>query len=188
MDTMVQFKRRRSNQEGFTLIELLVVISIIIILMAIIVGVYSSASKRSNEKKARAEMKAIETAINNFHTDNNYYPPDSGGGNNEKNGLFASLTQELNKDKKNYLEGAQLNGDGAGNLVAPINHPEGNPVNYWLYDSSSPTNNPQSFDLWVFLRTDEDVAEKKGGVSVKELKAKVFLGNWAGDYMYEKYK
>ena len=51
---------------GFSLIELMVVISIIAILMTIILGVYASAKSRRNEKKVRAELKALELAIHNF--------------------------------------------------------------------------------------------------------------------------
>lgn len=168
---------------GFSLIELMVVISIIAILMTIILGVYASAKSRRNEKKVRAELKALELAIHNFYTDNSYFPADNfdpddpGGFDPEKNSLFKSLTQGLQEGKKNYLEGAQVKNDGAGNLVAPVDDPNdsGKP-NRWRYVCSnwhgdpvpvghdlmeckrnpdiypghhSIINNPESYDLWA---------------------------------------
>ena len=119
---MINIKSNAKN-EGFSLIELMVVISIIVILMAIIVGIYLSAKGRRDEKKVLSEMKAIELAIHNFHTEYNYYPPDAYDPDNPgsfdpgMNGLFRSLTQGFEKDKhgsplKNFLEGTQLKNDG----------------------------------------------------------------------------
>ena len=165
---MINIKSNTRN-DGFSLIELMVVISIIVILMAIIVGIYLSAKGRRDEKKVRSEMKAIELAIHNFHTEYNYYPPDAydpdnpGSFNPGMNGLFHSLTQGFEKDKhgsplKNFLEGTQLKNDGIGNLVAPVNNPE-NPSqpNYWQYNSHSPTNNPERYELWVPVRVGKEI-------------------------------
>ena len=200
--------------------------------MTIIVGIYFSSKSRRDEKKVRAEIKAIELAIHSYHTDNNYYPPDSGESmvvidpgtgeekalwNSGKNGLFASLTQGTQKDKKNYLMGAQVKHDGEGNLIAPLDHPDTSWVlrkeaytefdepgetirkhkpgesltgleNYWCYNSSSPEYNPDSFDLWVFLRIEYKKKVDGGEVVDADDDLRVFLGNWTGDFKYEEYK
>ncbi len=152
----IKMKSTRQKHSGFSLVELLVVISIIALLMGIIVGVYMSAKGRRDENKVRAEIKALELAIHNFHTEYNYFPPDAHDPDNPDefdpmmNGLFHSLTQEFEKGKKNFLEGAQMKTDGVGNLVAPVNNPE-NPdqLNFWRYNSHHPTNNSGRYDLWA---------------------------------------
>ena len=149
---------------AFSLVELLIVVSIIALLMAIIVGVYLSAKGRRDEKKVRAEMKAIELAIHNYQTEYNYFPYDSYDPANpdsyepKMNGLFGSLTQEFQKGKKNFLEGAQIQDDGLGNLVAPVNNPEDpSELNYWRYNSHSPENNSGHYDLWVPVRVGKEI-------------------------------
>ena len=153
--------KRNAKQNGFSLIELIVVISIITILISIIVGVYLSAKGRRDEKKVRAELKAIELAIHNYHTQYSFYPPDSYDPDElpenfdpKMNGLFESLTQGFSKNsdgnqKKNFLEGANLSFDKFGNLLAPVNNPNGHSTNNWQYNTHDPTHNPKSYDLWV---------------------------------------
>jgi len=146
--------RAESNsikQDGFSLVELLVVISIIVVLMGIILGIYMSAKARRDEKKVQAELKAIEVAIHNFYSDASFFPPGDAS-DPRMNCLF----KELTAGKKNYLEGTQMKNDGHGNLLAPVDHPDekanipyGSTTNYWCYNSNSPTNNPESYDLWV---------------------------------------
>ena len=119
--------------------------------MGIIVGIYGSAKGRRDEKKVQAELKAIEVAIFNFYSDESFYPPGDAN-DNRMNGLFKELTE----GKRNYLEGAQMKNDGAGNLLAPVDHPDeeenepyGFTTNHWRYNSHSPTNTPESYDLWA---------------------------------------
>ena len=156
---------KSNKQVGFTLVELLVVISIIAILMAIILGVYLSAKGRRDEKKVLAEIKGIETVIHNFHTDNNFFPPDNfdpgtGSFDPEMNGLYKSLTQDFQEGKKNYLEGAQLKNDGAGNLVAPVSNPD-DPAkpNLWRYNSHKPKYNVSRYDLSARVQVGKEVVE-----------------------------
>ncbi len=136
--------------------------------MGIIVGVYASAKGRRDEKKVRAELKALELAIHNFHIDQGYYPPDTPN-NPSSNGLFVSLTNGLKDGKKNYLQGTQIKHDGlppegGGNLIAPVDDPDSpDEENFWRYISGDPVNNPQSYDIWVPV-----------GVSGETVK----VGNW----------
>ena len=63
-----------------------------------------------------------------------------------------------------------MKNDGAGNLLAPVDHPDeeknepyGFTTNHWRYNSHSPTNNPESYDLWAPV-----------GISGETVK----IGNW----------
>ncbi len=56
---------------GFTLIELLVVISIIGILMAIGAVSYSGTQKKARDTRRRAEMKAVQNAMEMYAANNN---------------------------------------------------------------------------------------------------------------------
>ena len=151
---------QNGKRKGFSLIELIVVIAIITILISIIVGVYLSAKGRRDEKKVQAELKAIELAIHNYHTQYSFYPPDSFDPDEPENFdpkmnyLFENLTQGSGRNtdgsqKKNYLEGANLSFDKFGNLLAPVNNPEGLTTNNWQYNSHDPKHNPSSYDLWA---------------------------------------
>ncbi len=62
------------TERGFTLIELMVVISIIAILSMIGLTMYSSAQKASRDGKRRADIQAIQTALEEYRTDKGYYP------------------------------------------------------------------------------------------------------------------
>lgn len=60
---------------AFTLIELLVVISIIGVLTAFIIGGLKAAKRIQYQKTAKAELKFIEAAIENYNSKYNSYPP-----------------------------------------------------------------------------------------------------------------
>lgn len=55
-------------RKGFTLIELLVVISIIGLLAAAGLATFSSAQKRARDARRKADIKAIETALQSWYT------------------------------------------------------------------------------------------------------------------------
>lgn len=59
---------------GFTLIELLVVIAIIAILAGLLLPAVSAARQRAAVARARAEIKTLQTAINQYKTDYGRYP------------------------------------------------------------------------------------------------------------------
>ncbi len=51
------------NRRGFTLIEMLVVLAIISILLTVVITSVSGARLRAQEKRARLELRSIETAM-----------------------------------------------------------------------------------------------------------------------------
>lgn len=63
------------NKKGFTLIELLIVIVIIGILAVIVVGLVATNSKnRANDARAKADMRELQTALEQYRIDNDTYP------------------------------------------------------------------------------------------------------------------
>lgn len=61
-------------RRGFTLIELLVVMAIIAILAGLIIGIAGNVQKQAAKARARAEIGALETALERFKLDNGDYP------------------------------------------------------------------------------------------------------------------
>ncbi len=77
--------RRRSHQ-GFTLLELLVVLVIIGLLVAYVAPRYFSQVGKSEVKATRAQIKALEDALDQYRLDVGHYP-------NSEQGLEALNTQ-----------------------------------------------------------------------------------------------
>jgi prepilin-type N-terminal cleavage/methylation domain-containing protein len=81
-------KHRR--HQAFTLIELIVVIAIIGILAGLIFPVVGKVNEMKQNKLAQAELKAVETEIEEYKTKLGFYPPD-----NPQNPLVNPLYFEL---------------------------------------------------------------------------------------------
>jgi prepilin-type N-terminal cleavage/methylation domain-containing protein len=197
---------RARGRAAFTLIELLIVIGIMALLASLIFPVTKAVNRNKLRSKARAELAAVEFAIDAYKAKLGFFPPD-----NPRNPLLNQLYFELSGTTNtgrfyqtidgscrvdvgqvgNYFPGVSgflncsqdVGGDEGrtagrflkelrpgqyGDLVTnatdrvrvllcsvpwpnnptfPIaNHPGMNP---FRYNSSSPTNNPTSYDLWV---------------------------------------
>jgi type II secretory pathway pseudopilin PulG len=91
----------RRSLAAFTLIELLVVIATITILAALIFPVVGSINKRKQISLAQAQLAAVVSAIEDYHTRLGYYPPD-----NPTNALINPLYFELLGTTNNGLNGA----------------------------------------------------------------------------------
>ena len=63
------------DARAFTLIELMTVMSIIIILAGLVVGISSYANRSAIESRTKAEIKAMETALEAYKADYGAYPP-----------------------------------------------------------------------------------------------------------------
>lgn len=77
------------KRSGFTLIELLVTISIIAILTGIGVVTYSTFLKDSRDIKRRADIKAIQSALEQYRVDMKFYPQ-TGNSSTDMNGVLNS--------------------------------------------------------------------------------------------------
>lgn len=71
---------RFSKQKGFTLIELLIVVAIIAILSSIVVVALGNARLKARDAKRVSEVRAIETALEEYYNDKGEYPPSDGDG------------------------------------------------------------------------------------------------------------
>jgi type II secretory pathway pseudopilin PulG len=168
-------------------VELLVVIAIIAVLAALITGLARRSSESKIVSRARAENEQIVMAIEVYKSKLGYYPQD-----NPKDISLPPLYHELTgiripdtaTNDFGVLGIANINADAGTNSV-PQNflsglkssqyaQVPGKPGAYqliyaydkvpWRYNSTNPTNNPGSFDLWVEL----DIGGKK-----------VTVGNWS---------
>ena len=86
--------KRPKRKDGFTLIELLVVIAIIAILASLVVGLSGTAGRKATESRVKAELAAIETAIEAYKQKFGHYPPDNPD-TPILNGLYYELTGAL---------------------------------------------------------------------------------------------
>lgn len=71
--------RRLSQHAGFTLIEIMVVVLILGLLAALVVPKIVGRTDEARVTKAKADIKAIESALNLFKIDNGFYPTTAEG-------------------------------------------------------------------------------------------------------------
>lgn len=70
-------KKFMKNQKGFTLVELLIVVIIIGILTAIAIPVYRNASQNAERRSVEANLKTIDSAIQQYKNDNGEIPSEA---------------------------------------------------------------------------------------------------------------
>jgi len=182
------FSGRPAARRAFTLIELMVVIAIIALLAGLIVYLLPGVSEKKVRGRARAELNLYVAAIESYKTRKGFYPPDNPAPNaSSSSSLYYELTGSdivpgvtnvfgvtgiLNSgpERENFLAGlktasckAQPANVDATNLVFAYKGPSGGDFNPWHYESSNPTHNADSFDLWIELNI--------GGKTV-------IIGNW----------
>lgn len=164
------------SRQGFTLIELLVVIAIIAALAAMVVGLWPVANRWRVETRAKTELNQLIVAIEAYKKNFGFYPPDNQN-DSARPPLYYELAgwsgtqQELDGVKtafgvdgfvnskpepKNFLANLKPRGYAAipGRfpqtlvLAFPAIGPAGE-FNAWNYRSTRPTNNTETFDLWL---------------------------------------
>lgn len=62
------------NKHGFTLIELLIAISIVAIVFGIIISSLSTLKKNSRDAQRQSDLRAIQSYLEQYHTDQLFYP------------------------------------------------------------------------------------------------------------------
>lgn len=86
----MNIKRVSENERGFTLLEMMVVVMIIGLLAAMIVPDLLGNKGKADQKKAVADIVALESALEMYNLDHNRYPTDEEG----LNVLVASKDRE----------------------------------------------------------------------------------------------
>jgi general secretion pathway protein G len=71
--------QRTRNQAGFTLIEIMVVVFILGLLVTLVAPRIIGRTDEARVTKAKADIKAIESAMNMFKLDNGFYPSSAEG-------------------------------------------------------------------------------------------------------------
>lgn len=128
MSNAIHNRFTRPAPKGFTLIELLLVVVILAVLAAVVVPKFANRSEEARVSAAKADISALETALDLFEVDNGRYP-------NSDEGLQALVQQPANVKKwREYLK------------RAVPSDPWGNPYNY----RAPGANNVNGYDLYSF--------------------------------------
>lgn len=86
---------------GFTLIELLITITIIAVLSVIALTSYSVFAKNARDAKRQADLKFIQSALENYNADQKYYPDQISPGSPISFGNKTYLTKVPNDPTQN---------------------------------------------------------------------------------------
>ncbi|MDD5679692.1 MAG: type II secretion system protein GspG [Candidatus Omnitrophica bacterium] len=145
----------KKNTQALTLMELLIVMTIIFVLAGLIVGTSGPASQSAKKRKAEVMISALETAATMYHADTGLYPPDAETGfPNSSAVLYDYLTNTTTHEAGGSSAVAGWSGPymefkRSEDLSTTTPYQILDPwKNAYHYDSTSPTNNTHSFDLW----------------------------------------
>ncbi|NKI74123.1 type II secretion system protein GspG [Dickeya sp. CFBP 2040] len=100
------YRRIKRVQQGFTLLEVMVVIVIIGLMATLVLPNIMGSKQRANIQKAKADISAIENALEMYHLDHNRFPEQSeglsalteGAGKENSENLSSSYIRDLPKD------------------------------------------------------------------------------------------
>lgn len=104
---------------AFTLVELLVVLGIICILASLMVAAYSYMGRMALEAKTRAEVKALEAALEAYKRDNGGYPPLDWNAMNGVPGVEGCIVSDTVGMGKGKGVWAHMGGDGGSGKGTP---------------------------------------------------------------------
>lgn len=133
----------RSPLSGFTLLELLVVIAIIAILAGLILSTAGFIQKEGARARAKAEVAALEAALESYKADNGDYPAMTNNAGSTTTNLLLVLLPTT-AGSKVYFE---LPNKGMTNSAGYLTDPFGNTYGY-RYPGAATNNGTNFFDLW----------------------------------------
>lgn len=102
---------KKLNRKGFTLVELLAVIVILVAIMGIAIPTISSSLERTKERQNQSRYKIIETAAEEFVTDNKNTVYGNLDGNGKCKISVGQLNEYLSTDEMKDADGKELNDD-----------------------------------------------------------------------------
>lgn len=143
-------RRRRASRAAFTLVELLVVIVIIMILVGIVLGTAKYAQGKAARSRAQAEIAMLETALEQYKSDNGAYPvtppvrPVNGNAPAYANSplLYTALT--ASKAYMTFKPNQLVVKGGVTYIVDPF----GSPYDYYCKPGAADQINSPTYDLW----------------------------------------
>jgi len=78
------------SNKGFTLIELMVVITIIALMFGVVISSANFLRSASGDAKRKADLAAIQSALQNYYADLNYFPQSTDAGSFKLSGTGVS--------------------------------------------------------------------------------------------------
>jgi general secretion pathway protein G len=95
---------KRQNRRGFTMVELMAVLVILGLLMAVVVRNFVGQVDRGRVTTAKASLKLLQSAINQFHMDTGRWPSEDEG----LSVLIQAPTDVANWQPGGYLETTEV--------------------------------------------------------------------------------
>lgn len=68
------FKNPKKTSQGFTLVEVLIAITIVSVIFGVIISSTLAVQKSGRDAQRQSDLRAIQSALQQFYADNNYYP------------------------------------------------------------------------------------------------------------------
>ena len=161
--------KKQHSRSGFTLIEIMVVIVIITILVGIVIGASKYAQTKGATSRAKAEIAALETALEGYKSDNGVYPGSTEIPNNGTQNSILLYNSLATGPKRYFTFKANQVRDGGNMILVTINCPTV-PTNYTVSVTNVAVmdpfgmaynyfnnpcggggqNNSATFDLWSY--------------------------------------